>query len=156
MYTVKEFNSRDALQDCLNGAVLGSPLAKLTFGLHDKTLIITPAGEGASAVTVTFSDATGSGLSPSAILSAIKAAGEGESEGALDGQVALRNYGYTNPQNPQLAIIGVGASLDGDGTANALLGLPEVDTEIAEVSTTAITDFELNPTGPLYVLILHS
>lgn len=150
MYTVKEFNSRDAAQDYLNGVVLGSPLAKLTFGLHGKTLAITPSG--GSKITVTFSDADNAGLSPAAILAAITSA----SEGALLGKVALRNYGYTNSQNPQLAVTEIGAVIDATGTAKEYLGLPAAETTITEVSTSAIEGFTVNPTGPLYVLVLHS
>ena len=149
MYTVKEFNSRDAFQDYLNGAVLGKPLEKLTFGLHGKTLAITPSGGGK--VTVTFADADGKGLSASAILAAITAA----SNKALLGKVALRNYGFTNSQNPQLAVTEIGAVLDGAGTANEIFGLPKTNTTIAEVSTTNVMTVVVNPTGPLYTLILH-
>ncbi len=151
MYTVKEFNSRDAFQDYLNGAALGKPLDKLVFGLDGKTFAVTPSG--GSKVTVTFSDPTFTGLTPAAIIKAIVTA----STNALAGVVGLRNYGYTNSQNPQIIVDQVGAVIDKTGTANSILGFATAaDTTITEVTTSSIESVTVNPSGPLYVLVLHS
>lgn len=147
MYTLKTFNDVAALQDYLNGAVLGLPLPATVSGLHNTTLIIEV---GSSAITVTFSDPSGLGLTPSAILAAIR------EEDASMSEVYLRNYGYTNPKNPQLAVAGIGYKLLGQGTANAILGFSTDDIEISEIADQDIVSFTVNPAGPLYCVLTHS
>lgn len=151
-YTVKEFNSREALQDYLNGACLGLPLDSIVNGLHGLTFAVTP--QGASKVTVTFSDSSGAGLTPRQILDQIVTA----STNALAGKVVLRNYGYTNSRNPQLAVIEIGAVVDKAGTANTLLGFATAaDTTIAEIETTDIQGSILfNSASSLYVVVTHA
>ena len=142
MYNIKSFNDVTALSDYLNGAILGNPLSKVTLGLHNLTLLINKA-------TVIFADATNAGLSAAAILAQIRAA-----DASMSG-VVLRNYGYTNSANPQLAIIDPGYKLMGAGTANAALGLPAADTSVSEVNEEDIVDIAVNPTGPLYCVVTH-
>jgi len=150
MYTVKDFPNRDALQDYLNGVILGQPLAAPVLGLDGLTFAVTP--QGGSKITVTFSDADGAGLLPQQVLSQITAA----STQALDGKVALRNYGYTNSKNPQLAVVQIGAVVDAAGTANALLGFPATQQTVAEISTSAIEAIVFNSSNATYTVITHA
>lgn len=147
MYNVKTFNDPVALQDHLNGVVLGIPLLAKVYGLHGLTFIAEVAGVS---VTVTFADASGVGLSPKEILDTIL------EEAALVGVVALRSYGYTNSANPQLAVFGNGNKVLSTGTANAKLGFSATaDTVVTEVATSDIVTLSINPAGPLYILTTY-
>jgi|WetSurMetagenome_2_1015567.scaffolds.fasta_scaffold109301_2 hypothetical protein len=149
MYTVKSFNDPVALQDYLNGVVLGAPLQPRTFGLDGLTFVINVTGVGD--VTTTFADIANEGLSPKAILDAVL------ESASLEGVVALRNYGYSNPKNPQLAISGDGNSISKDGTANVILGFSSTDdTDVSEIATGNIVSMLINPLGPLYVVVLNN
>jgi hypothetical protein len=147
MYTVKTFNDPLTLQDYLNGVVLGVTLQPKTFGLNGLTFVIHL--DGGADVTTTFSDTDNVGLSPKEILSAILASA------SLEGYVSLKNYGYNNPKNPQLAVSGSANYVKSTGTANSKLGFSTTsNTTVTEIVSTKIVAITVN--GPLYTAVVSA
>lgn len=113
-YTLKQFDTGQEMMDYMNGVVQSKPIGAKVTGLHGKTLIVTPA---ASARTVTFSDASGAGLTPTEIVAQI------EDENAdLVGVVAIRSYRHSTPPKYRLTFTEANDVVDKDGTANEILG----------------------------------
>jgi hypothetical protein len=146
-YVIKQFNDVNALQDYLNGVVLGGPLPPIVYGLDGLTLVIKPT-QGQN-ITVTFSDTSNKGLSPANILAAVLGTS------GMAGYASLVNHGYSNPKSPQLAITGASLQVLNTGTANSILGFPATTTTVTPVVKASIVDIQVNPTGPLYILITN-
>ena len=146
MYTLRSFNNPGAMEDYLNGAVISNPLAPVTFGLDGLTLIITASGSK----TVTFSDASGAGLTPRQILDQILAVS------GLGSAAVLRDYGYGAP-SVCLAFTTIGHVVTKDGTANAIFGFStSAGQTVAEVTTTNIVAMNVQVLAPLYSVLIHT
>lgn len=147
MYVYKTFNNPDEMVDFLNGAIVSSPLAARTYGLHGLTLII---NNGVGDKTTTFADASGAGLTPTEILAQIRAVD------ATMAAVMLRMYGHM-PQKPVLVINSDGYVLKSGGTANAVLGLPEAETTVTPTDSTKIVHVTASVSGgPRYDLLIDA
>lgn len=147
MYIVKTFNNPDELVDFLNGAVRGKPLASTVYGLNGLTVII---NDGSADRTTTLSDPTGVGLSPSAILTQIRATD------ASMAAVKLRSYGQS-PQKPLFVVDVQGFIVRGSGTVNTILGFLSSDATVSEIATTDIIKITASISGgPRYDVIYHT
>jgi hypothetical protein len=147
MYIVRTFNNPDELVDFLNGAVRCKPLASTVYGLNGLTVII---NDGSADRTTTLSDPTGVGLSPSAILTQIRATN------ASMTAVKVRFYGQA-PQKPLFIVDVQGFIVRGSGTANTILGFPTSDTTVSEIATTDIIKITASISGgPRYDVIYHT
>lgn len=105
-----EFDTAKEMEFFFQGGVRGgrqvTNQSGRVFGLHGKTLILT-----SPAATVTFSDATGAGLSFDAIADQIRTAAPTVSTFWRDGTMHL-----------QLTTPTAAVTVDKDGTANAVFG----------------------------------
>ena len=147
-YTLKQFDTGQEMMDYMNGVVQSKPLGAVVTGLHDKTLIVTPA---ASARTVTFADASGAGLTPTEIIAQI------EDENAdLVGVAAIRNYRHGTPPRYLLTFTEAGDVVDKDGTANAILGFDtDADSTVgdAAIALADIATVTSNEAGNKFTVI---
>lgn len=113
-YVLKQFDTAQEMTDYLNGVVQGKPVGAKVQGLHGLTLKVNPAG---SLRTVTFSDASGVGLTPKEILNQIEAV-----NADLVGVAVFRSYRPTSPQTYRMTFILDGDIVDKTGTANGIFG----------------------------------
>lgn len=131
-YTLKQFDNGQEMMDYMNGVVQSKPLGAKVTGLHGKTLIVTPVS---TARTVTFSDASGAGLTPTEIVAQI------EDENAdLVGTVAVRNYRHGTPPSYRLTFTEDGDVVDKDGTANSILGFGTAADSTVGTAAVALAD----------------
>lgn len=104
---ILRFASTNEAEFTLNGGIAsGASIGGRIMGLHGKTLIfIEPAG------TVTFSDATGVGLSPSEVQTQVQAVHAGLKVQFVDRYMRIIED-----------VPATGVCLDKDGTANSIFG----------------------------------
>ena len=153
MYTYHTFSSPAELVDFLNGTIIGRPLPALVFGLHGLTLVV---NDSSADRTVTFSDPSSFGLSPSAILAQIQAPiAPATSPAVWQLAVKLRSYGLS-PQSWQLVLDVQGYSTKA-GTANVILGWPATTKVVSQVATTDIIHVTTSiASGQKYAAIINS
>jgi len=131
-YTLRQFDTGQEMIDYMNGAIQGKALGVKVQGLHGKTLKVNPAG---TLRTVTFSDASGEGLSPTEIVAQIE-----DVNADMVGIAALRTYRHTTPPTYRLTFINDGDVVDKTGTANALLGFGVTADSTVGASAIALAD----------------
>jgi hypothetical protein len=141
-YKARTFSNSQEFVDYLNGVVLSNQLALKTFGLHGLTLII---NNGVDRV-VTFVDATGLGLTAKEILTQILA--------VAASLAALRMYGNSTNNRPQLAVLTATWFVKSTGTANTKFGFSTTsNTTVTPIVQANIVSVVAAPAGNGFTVV---
>ena len=128
----------EEMVDFLNGSLSSKPLGVRVNGLHNLTLTIF---NGTANQTVTFSDASGVGLTFNQIMDQIHATDASLAAPNVFG----RSYGHSPPVLHRIIIQTATYLVRGTGTANTVLGFPGSDTAaVAAIAQANIVNLFIN------------